>query len=168
MDDMSESSALATEINKRRQALQSRRADLARRERELQIDEAKLTGLQEALALIGGSAIPTQDVDGTSDIEMDNTIGQRMSPKWRTLLTLLKGAFPHGVGLDQIRIWAAQPEISVADPSLRAQLSNYVKVGFIDRVGPAEYRIGMPGAEVLGASPHELLAMEKFLTQQSD
>ena len=73
-----------------------------------------------------------------------------ISEGWKRVLAAiaLKGA--DGCGLDEISAICVVQNIDLKRPTLRAQMSNYVKRGYLGRTGKGHFFIALHGLQVAG------------------
>src|SRR5262245_24819568 len=62
-----------------------------------------------------------------------------MSDKWSAVLGFMVLRAPNPVSIDELVIFAVENELGITRPSIRAQLHNYEKRGFVERVSDGIY-----------------------------
>jgi hypothetical protein len=77
--------------------------------------------------------------------------GRSLSSGWKAVLVGLSVMGARGASLDEIASLCEKGGISLKRPTLRAQMSNYVKAGYLERVEFGRFSVTLAGLEVAGA-----------------
>jgi hypothetical protein len=132
--------------------IEAKEAKIASAERsigKLKIEVAALREAREAVAESGGS---TPHPNGKAkDVANERKKGRSISAQWKQVLTDIahKGA-SGGVSLDELELLCIEHDIDLKRPTLRAQMSNYVKRGYLGRTGEGKFFIALHGLQVAG------------------
>jgi hypothetical protein len=73
-----------------------------------------------------------------------------LSADWKAVLRAIAARRNDGASLDEIEGFCRQNSISIKRPTLRAQMSNYVKRGYLGRTGEGRFFIALHGLTVAG------------------
>ena len=99
------------------------------------------------------TAEPPRSNEPTSDIvanEYKKRRGRSISEGWKHVLATIAKSGNEGATLDEIFAWCGQFGIRLQRPTLRAQMSTYIKRGYLGRTGEGRFFIALHGLTVAG------------------
>jgi hypothetical protein len=76
--------------------------------------------------------------------------GRSISLQWKQVLSDIACKGDAGASLDEIELFCIERDIDLKRPTLRAQMSNYVKRGYLGRTGEGKFFITLHGVKVAG------------------
>lgn len=131
------------------EAAEAKAASLERALAKLQIELATLRKARDAVA--EGDTIELLPSGHDKPVVIEGKRGRSLSEGWKRVLAAIahKGR-SDGIGLDQIHALCLANDIEIKRPTLRAQMSNYVKRGYLGRTGQGNFFIALRGLEVAG------------------
>lgn len=106
---------------------------------ERQVAEAELRAYEDLLAhqLADGRPQLASIEHASHDMMLD--LG-RLSPIWRKVLFNVAARYPEPASLEDVRSVVRHTDPSIADETIRSQLSSYTSRGLLKRIGPSMYQ----------------------------
>lgn len=129
--------------------IEAKEAKLASLDRAADKLKIELSALREARQAV---ADETPAANGKTQSSQSNEPRRRrsISGEWKAVLIDLAQKGNGGADLDQIADMCKRHGIELLRPTLRAQMSNYVKRGYLGRTGEGNFFIALAGLEVAG------------------
>ena len=134
-------------------AIEAKLAKIANAERaisKLKIEVAALREVRDAVADVVEKSSERIHAEASSQ---DRRKGRSLSAQWKQVLSDIAQHKNDGADLDQIERYCRQRGIDLKRPTLRAQMSNYVKRTYLGRTGDGKFFIAMNGLIVAGLMP---------------
>lgn len=129
--------------------IESKRSKIASMERALEKLKIEVGALEQARVVVAAEPAPTRGRPKANGIEGKKR-GRSISEGWKRTLAAIAVKGSGGATLDQIAELAAAHGIELKRSTLRAQMSNYVKRGYLGRTGEGNFFIGLRGLTVAG------------------
>lgn len=138
--------------------IEAKRTALAKAERnidKLKIEIATLEKARDATPVDKSTArsrrVPRSSatVNGAS---AEKRRGRSLSEAWKGVLFAIASKHSTGASLDEIARFCEVAGISLKRPTLRAQLSNYAKRGYVERARDGVFAITLEGMKLAGSA----------------
>jgi hypothetical protein len=133
------------------QLIEAKEAKIAAAERvigKLKIEIATLHEAREAIAET--TTALSQPGAMEAAIAAEPRKGRSISSQWKQVLVDIAHVGADGVDLDNLLVLCERHNIHLKRPTLRAQMSNYVKRGYLGRTGEGKFVIAIHGLTVAG------------------
>jgi len=131
--------------------IEAKRAKIATAERALDKLKIELATLETARHQIVSDQGADREPKGVANGGAAQRRGRSMSAGWKSvLIRIAKTNSNNGVDLDQISDFCVQEGIKILRPTLRAQMSNYVKRGYLGRTGEGKFFLSLAGLRAAG------------------
>jgi hypothetical protein len=130
--------------------IEAKEAKIASAERsigKLKIEVSALREAREAVAENGPTLRMNVKMKAAST---ERKKGRSISSQWKQVLTDIAHKGAAGVSLDELELLCIEHDIDLKRPTLRAQMSNYVKRGYLGRTGEGKFFIALQGLRVAG------------------
>jgi hypothetical protein len=124
-------------------------------ENELEMLQIELVGLQKARAAIAGEPLTELPSDSKTIVQFgpeERRRGRSLSDGWKRVLAAIAVVGDKGASLDEIFSFCGAEGIQLQRPTLRAQMSTYVKRGYVGRTGEGKFFIALHGLNILRES----------------
>jgi len=126
--------------------IEAKEAKIATAERSIGKLKIEIAALREARQAV---------TDGTKSTSipapaLEPRRGRSLSAQWKQVLTDIAHVGAGGADLDNILLLCERHNIHLKRPTLRAQMSNYVKRGYLGRTGEGKFFIALDGLRVAG------------------
>jgi hypothetical protein len=130
--------------------IEEKKAEIDAMRRALDIMSIELRTLEEARRAVTGEAPPVRVLTADIDERVDHKRrGRSLSDAWKRVLTSIAEKGDGGADLDEIFGLCAEHGIQLQRPTLRAQMSTYVKRGYLGRTGGGKFFIALGGVKLL-------------------
>jgi hypothetical protein len=126
--------------------------ELAALDNSREILQIELNALMSARAAITGEVTLEEVTSGASSVRRGSSAdsekkrGRSLSDNWKQVLAAIGEKGPEGADLDQIFRFCGEHGIELQRPTLRAQMSGYVKRGYVSSNGNGRFFIAHLGA----------------------
>jgi hypothetical protein len=133
--------------------IEAKRSKIAATERMLEKLKIELAMLEQARVVVAAEPAPSSRSRPRTNGAATATgkkRGRSLSENWKRVLIAIASKGSSGATLDQIALFAAGQGIKPNRSALRAQMSNYVKGGYLGRTGEGNFFIALRGLSVAG------------------
>lgn len=136
-----------TPIDAMIEAKQSKIASMERAIAKLRIE---VGALEQAREVVAAEPFPTRSSSRANGTQESKKRGRSLSEGWKRILAAIAHKGSNGASLDEIAMLCVANGIDLKRPTLRAQMSNYVKRGYLGRTGEGNFFIALRGLTVAG------------------
>jgi len=130
--------------------IEAKEAKVVSAERSLDKLKIELAVLREAREVVAESTTTQPRADGKARSAPMRKKGRSISAQWKLVLTDIAHKREGGADLDEIQKFCRHRGIDLKRPTLRAQMSNYVKRGYLGGTGDGRFFIALHGLQVAG------------------
>jgi len=131
--------------------IEAKEAKVASIERALEKLKIELSVLREARQAIAETATALSEPGAMeAAVIAEPRRGRSISEGWKRVLAAIAHKGSDGASLDEIAMLCIANGIDLKRPTLRAQMSNYVKRGYLGRTGEGNFFIALHGLTVAG------------------
>jgi hypothetical protein len=129
--------------------IEGKKAKIVSMERALEKLKIEVGALEQARTVVAAEPAPARRPRSNGTHEPKRR-GRSISEGWKRTLAGIALKTSEGASLDEISQIAAAQGIELKRPTLRAQMSNYVKRGYLGRTGEGKFFIALRGLAIAG------------------
>jgi len=130
--------------------IETKRSKIASMERALEKLKIEVGALEQARVVVAAEPSPVRSKARTNGTAGGKKRGRSISESWKRVLAAIAHKGAAGASLDEIYAICHAQDIELKRPTLRAQMSNYVKRGYLGRSGEGNFFIALAGLTVAG------------------
>lgn len=131
--------------------IEAKQSKIASMERALEKLKIEVGALEQARTVVAAEPAPTRGRPRANGVPTgEKRRGRSLSEGWKRVLAAIAFKGADGCGLDEISAICVAQNIDLKRPTLRAQMSNYVKRGYLGRTGKGHFFIALRGLQVAG------------------
>jgi hypothetical protein len=132
--------------------IDAKRSKIASMERALEKLKIEVGALEQARTVVAAEPAPSRGRSRTNGVATGKRRGRSLSEGWKRVLAVIAQKGQDGASLDEIAAICAASNIELKRPTLRAQMSNYVKRTYLCRTERGNFAIALNGIHVAGLS----------------
>lgn len=129
--------------------IEAKEAKIALAEKAIGKLRIEISALRQAREAVAESGEVVSRPNGKAK-SIEPRKGRSISDAWKRTLAAIGLKYAVGASLDEIARFAAAQGIELKRPTLRAQMSNYVKRDYLERTGDGNFSITQRGAILAG------------------
>jgi hypothetical protein len=135
--------------------IEAKEARIANAEKGIGKLKIEIAALREAREAMTGAPAEGSNGVAAPRSATGNRKGRSLSAQWKQVLADIAKKGSEGADLDEIERFCRQRGIDLKRPTLRAQMSNYVKRAYLGRNENGKFFIALNGLTVAGLNPLE-------------
>ena len=130
--------------------IEAKRASVARLERTLEKLRIQIATLEKAREVVIDQPA-RHKTNGAARAPSEGRRGRSLSRTWKNVLGRIGTKGNLGASIDDVYAYCGAEGIELKRPTLRAQMSNYVKRGYLDRTSTGVFMLTHEGAKIAGS-----------------
>jgi hypothetical protein len=130
--------------------IETKRSKIASMERAVEKLKIEVGALENARTIIAAEPAPSRSRSRANGPTTNKKRGRSISEGWKQVLAAIALKGNTGASLDEIAEYAVAQNIELKRPTLRAQMSNYVKRTYLGRTPEGNFFIALNGLTVAG------------------